>query len=88
MSTIISTLCVHITLLMRVICILKYILPSLIYKEGFAYAHITLFDIPSLMRLKSNYSAFNMYLDKQYTILIVLSNDTKIVKIFLVTELP
>ena len=35
-------------------------------KEGFAYAHITFFDIPSLMHLRANYLAFNMYLGKQY----------------------
>ena len=34
--------------------------------EGFAHAHITLFDIPSLMHFKANYLAFNMYLGKQY----------------------
>ena len=34
--------------------------------EGFAYAHITIFDIPSLMHLRANYLAFNMHLGKQY----------------------
>ena len=32
----------------------------------FAYAHITIFDIPSVMHLRANYLAFNMYLGKQY----------------------
>ena len=32
----------------------------------FAYPHITVLDIPSLMHLRANYLAFNMYLDKQY----------------------
>ena len=31
----------------------------------FAYAHITILDIPSLMHLRANYLAFNMYLGKQ-----------------------
>ena len=32
----------------------------------FAYAHITIFDIPSVMHFRANYLAFNMYLGKQY----------------------
>ena len=36
------------------------------FNEGFAYAHINLFDIFSLMHLRANYLAFNMYLGKQY----------------------
>ena len=42
--------------------------------QGFAYAHITLFayvhitisGTPSVMHLRANYLAFNIYLDKQY----------------------
>ena len=36
--------------------------------QGFAYAHITIFDIPSVMHFRANYLAFNMYLGlgKQY----------------------
>ena len=34
--------------------------------QGFAYAHITIFDIPSLVHHRANYLAFNMYLGKQY----------------------
>ena len=33
--------------------------------QGFAYAHTTLFEIPSVMHLRANYLAF-MYLGKQY----------------------
>ena len=32
----------------------------------FAYAHITICDIPSVMHLRATYLAFNMYLGKQY----------------------
>ena len=46
------------------------ILPSLIYlKKDLPMPHIMLFDtfgILSLIYLKANYLAFNMYLDKQY----------------------
>ena len=34
--------------------------------QGFAYANITIFDIPSVMHLRANYMAFNTYLGKQY----------------------
>ena len=44
--------------------------------KGFAYAHITLFayahniitifDVPSVMHLRANYVAFNMYFGKLY----------------------
>ena len=36
--------------------------------QGFAYAHITIFDIHSVMHLKGylNNLDFNMYLGKQY----------------------
>ena len=36
------------------------------YITLFAYAHNTIFDIPSVMHLRANYLALNLYLGKQY----------------------
>ena len=65
--------------------------------QGFAYDPFCLcpyyhFDIPSVMHLRANYLAFNMYLGKQYRLYYSLyrswSYGTKLVKILSATELP